>query len=127
MKRLVTVFTLLFVLFLFPKPTNAAIFGFGGYNVFAAPCTCSAGTVWYVWYTPLFLTGVPITGAMAVGVPPVGLWYLNYDPLVPTTWSLGKYLPGVQGCWQYSGPTCVTWPTLGYVYQVGSSLPLSTP
>ena len=122
MKKFIIICLFLFSMAMVPKSANAAIFGFGGYNVFAVPCTCTGGTVWYVWYAPLLFNSVPVTGALAVGIPPVGLWYSDYKPLVPGSWSLGKYFPGVQACWQYAGTTCVVWPTLGYVYQVGSSL-----
>lgn len=122
MNRLIIICFVLCSVVMVPVYAQAAVFGFGGYNVFAVPCTCTAGAVWYVWYAPLLLNSVPVTGALAVGIPPTSLWYSNYTPLVPTTWSLGKYLPGVQACWQYAGVTCIPWPTLGYVYQVGSSL-----
>ena len=122
MNRFIIICLVLFSVAIAPLSAHAVIFGFGGYNTFAVPCTCTAGAVWYVWYAPLFLDSVPVTGALAVGIPPTGLWYGYYKPLLEASWSLGKYLPGVQACWQYSGTSCVVWPTLGYVYQVGSSL-----
>jgi hypothetical protein len=106
---------------------SEAIVPFGGYNLWAMPCTCTAGMVWYVWYAPLLSGTVPMAGPLAVGVPPTALWFLNYDPLIPTTWSKGFYMPGVQSCWQPIGTGCAPWPVLGHVYFVGSSLPGGTP
>ncbi len=129
MKYFILTFCLGFVL-LFPFRSQAVVpMPFGGYNVFAKPCLCSAGTVWYVWYAPLHLgsPAPPITGAMAVGVPPSSLWYAYFDPQIPTTWSLGHYMPGVQSCWQPATHGCNPWPVLGHVYQVGSSLPGAIP
>jgi hypothetical protein len=121
--KIKTIFSTMLLLMTFPMAVSAFSLPFGGYNVFSAPCTCSP-TVVYVWYWP-FLPLSPVAGApMAVAIPPTGIWYQNYDPVLPTTWSLGKYFPGVQGCWQYAGTACYPWPVVGYVYQVGSSLPL---
>lgn len=122
MKRFIFILSFA-VLLSFPYKSQAFV-SFGGFNLWAVPCTCSAGTVWYVWYTPLYLNSiVPTAGALAVGIPPKALWYANFDPIVPTTWSLGKFMPGVQSCLQPSGTGCSTWPVLGHVYEVGSSLP----
>jgi len=126
MKYFILILSVL-VIFSFPQKSQAFT-SFGGYNLWSVPCTCSAGTVWYVWFAPLYLNSlVPMAGPMAVGVPPSTLWYANYDATVPTTWSLGKYMPGVQSCWQPAGYTCVAWPVIGHVYEVGSSLPASIP
>ncbi len=128
MKYYITVLVISFALF-FPNKSNAVVpVPFGGYNVWSVPCTCSAGVVWYVWYAPLFLDmGVPMAGPMAVGVPPSSYWFLDYDPIVPTTWSLGMFVAGVQSCWQPGPTVCIPWPVLGHVYEVGSSPPLTPP
>ncbi len=122
------IFVLILVIaFIFPDKSHAFA-SFGGYNLWSVPCGCSAGTVWYVWYAPLYLnSSLPITGALAVGIPPNALWYRNFDPIAPTTWSVGKFMPGVQSCWQPSASGCSPWPVYGHVYEVGSSFPLNTP
>lgn len=125
MKRYFLILTIASVL-LFPHKSQAVV-DFGGYAVWSVPCVCSGGAVWYVWYAPLRIAGVLLTGAMAVGVPPTALWFSAWDPIVPTTWSLGKFMPGVQSCWQPAAHGCYPWPVLGHVYWVGSSLPGALP
>lgn len=126
MKRYIFVLTIALMMF-FPQKSQAFV-SFGGYNVWSLPCACSAGTIWYVWYAPLYINSkVPVTGALAVGVTPPNIVYRNFDSYVPTTWSLGKFMPGVQSCWQPAHSGCYVWPVLGHVYEVGSSLPLSVP
>lgn len=125
MKRYIILLSIVFT-FSFPHKSEAFI-PYGGYNIWTVPCVCSAAGVWYTWFTPLWLGGLPATGALAVGIPPTAVWFQWYDPVVPTTWSLGKFMPGVQSCWQPAPTGCIPWPVLGHVYEVGSSLPLSPP
>lgn len=126
MKRYIIFLGLVFAIFT-PHKTEA-FNSFGGYNVWTVPCVCSAATIYYVWYAPLYLNSIiPVAGPMAVGIPPTSLWYANFDPIIPTTWSLGKYTPGVQSCWQPDNKGCDPWPVIGHVYEVGSSFPLSIP
>ncbi len=112
--------------FIFPHKTEAFI-PTGGFNVYTVPCACSGATVWYTWYFPLWVGGVPMSAPLAIGIPPKAIWYRWYDPVVPSTWSLGKFMPGVQSCWQPSPTGCSPWPVLGHMYEVGSSLPLPIP
>lgn len=112
----------------FINPLKSEAFGYGGYNVLPLPCVCSAATVWWVWYWPLLPWSPFIGGPLAVGIPPLTVWFLNFVPIVPTTWSLGNFIPFAQTCWQPTIITgCAFMPVLGHVYMVGSSPPLSIP
>ncbi|MEI8337834.1 MAG: hypothetical protein WCF92_01655 [bacterium] len=126
-KKISIILFVSFVFFLYPKNSaKAVLLPFGGYNYFSAPCTCSGETIWYVYYFPL-LPLLPTGGAMAVGTAATSLWYSNFDPIIETTLSMGDYIPGGEYCWQPAGDTCVLWPTIGYVWMVGSSIPGATP
>jgi len=127
MKSYIFTIIILFA-FLLPLKQSEAFVSFGAYTVWSVPCTCSGAAVWYTWQFPLFINSpIPLTGPLAMGLPPTALWYKYYDPIVPTTWSLGKFMPGVQSCWQPIGTGCAPWPVIGHVYEVGSSLPFSKP
>ncbi len=113
-------------LFIFiPRYSAKAILtAFGGYNVFSVPCVCSAGTIWYTWYWPLVPWDPVAGGALALGTPATSIEYSWWDPQVPTTWTLGEFIPGGELCWQPAVPTgCILWPTLGFVWMDGSSPP----
>ena len=115
---------LIAALFLIPTKSKAIGLGFGGYVNVVLPCTCS-GNFW-VYMTPLFLSSVPISGAM-VWQPGGTIPYANFViPQVPTTWLLGDYVPGAGICLMYAGVTCVPIPAVGMINQVGSSFPGGT-
>lgn len=137
---------LIIILFLFaflPK-TSYALGSFGGYNLWTVPCACSGATIWYTWYAPLFINSpIPITGPLTIGLPspdpianstpyvvpepPLTVYKMIYDPLVPTTQALGKFVPGLQMCWQPAETGCKPWPVYGHIYLVGSSIPGALP
>ena len=113
---------------LLPIRSSKAFVSFGGYTIWSVPCVCSGAAVWYTWFFPLYInSGIPLAGPLAVGIPPTAMWFKWYDPLIPTTWSLGKFMPWVQSCWQPAPTGCYPWPVYGHVYEVGSSLPLTPP
>ena len=108
------------VFMLFPVSTTKAQTGFqfGGLTSFSITCTCSAAL--WVWYTPLWLGPIMMTGPM-VYAPYGTLLWSNYSIGVPSRWALGSYTPGVQSCWMYAGFFCFPLPTIGHMIQVGTS------
>ncbi len=110
-------------MFVFPTSTHALVppmTHFGGLANFFIPCTCSANL--WVYFTPLYLSSVPITGPL-VYTPYATLPYPNFLSGVPGVWHLGGFVPGVQACWFYVGITCVPIPNYGMMTLVGTSLP----
>ncbi len=105
----------------FPIATFAQVPGspFGGFVNFSIPCTCS-GTLW-VYFTPLYLSNVPITGPLVYS-PFSTILFAQYAIGVPSTWELGGYIPGVQACWIVCGPACCPLPSLGLMTKVGTGL-----
>lgn len=93
---------------------------FGGLGNFTLPCTCSL-TEWG-YYTPLYITNVPITGPL-VYVPEATEPLPNFLITVPGVFNLGAFIPGVQACWEYAGFFCFPIPSLGVMAFVGSGLP----
>jgi hypothetical protein len=126
---LLFVFTLLFSSAYNSNVAQASVlnYGYGGYNIGALPCLCSAALIWFTWFLPLHVYRLNyITGPMAIGIPPLTWWFANWMLLIPTTWSLGKAIP-LWTCWQPGITGCHPWPTFGHVYMAGSSRPLSPP
>lgn len=97
---------------------------FGGLSSYSVPCTCSGNVA--VWFSPLFLGSIPAAGFIVYS-PSSTFQYSNYNAGVPRVWHLGSYLPGVQACYIYVpvswGVSCVPFPTLGLMSQVGTGLP----
>lgn len=92
---------------------------FGGLVVSEVPCTCTPAFTWQ-FFTPLYFSLVPITGALAVPVAP--FMFANWYSF-PGSWLLGLYTPGAQACYIYVGISCVQLPVLGMVESfTGSSL-----
>lgn len=95
---------------------------FGGWVAYTIPCTCSF-SLW-VFFTPLYLRGLPapIVGPL-VYTPGISTLYPYYLIGVPTTWELGDYVPGVQACLIGVPPACVILPSIGLMSRVGTSAP----
>lgn len=94
---------------------------FGGITTISIPCTCTF-TFW-TWFTPLYLSSVPMAGPLAY-VPYGTVLFGNFiPPIVPVTPHLGAYIPGVQACWMYVGIACIPLPVIGMMGFVGSGLP----
>lgn len=91
---------------------------FGGLVSLSTPCTCS-GTL-YVWFTPLYISGIPITGPLVYS-PYSTILYAKFSIGVPSKWHIGTYLPGVQACWQYAAVGCVPIPSIGLMTKVGTN------
>jgi len=89
-----------------------AQFVFGGPVVYF-PCTCSAGTVYYV------VIGPPSMGYFSYTVGTQG--YANYN-MPFARYALGLYTPGTGACWMGVTPYCYTMPTTGFMTNtLGSS------
>jgi hypothetical protein len=95
--------------------------GFSGYPAMSPiPCTCS-GTVWS-FFAPLYLTAVPIAGAMVYS-PASTIPYPYGFQTIPAASHVGAYIPGVQACWIYVGFSCVMLPSVGLMLYVGTGIP----
>lgn len=119
--QILIVLLLLTPYFLLPTSASAVVTGvsFGGKINFIVPCPCSGGFA--VHFTPLFInSSVPTTGALYYSSFS-SLLYSWYNPITPTVWNLGKFIPGVQECWVPVGLGCVIIPTLGSIIYEGTS------
>gem|GEM_PF-2476978 len=89
---------------------------FGGFIVYAFPCPCSGGGIWYIivkQFGPTFVTTLTYTIGTEL--------YLWHNIPLPSTYMIGYYIPLVQNCWM-PGPTCWPLPVQGWITpQVGSS------
>jgi hypothetical protein len=102
--------------FVAPLTTHALLPDFGGRSVSLWPCTCS-GAIW-LWFVPLHLQGVPVTGPMTFY--PATLQFSDYLGGAPGIEYLGKYVPGVQACWIYAGYFCFPLPSVGVMAVIGT-------
>lgn len=100
-----------------PSSTNAQV-PFGGLEVAIIPCTCSSYDLHI--FSPLYLGGLPVSGALA---------YVKNTPtafgsfLHPGAWALGSYTPGVPACWMHAGKFCFPVFSLGIITPLtGTSL-----
>lgn len=120
MKNVVIGVLVLLCTFVFAFPSvSYAQAPFGGLVVAEIPCTCTPAFTWQ-YFTPLYFSLVPITGALAVPVAP--FMFANWYSF-PGSWLLGLYTPGAQACYIYVGISCVQLPVLGMVDSfTGSSL-----
>ncbi len=104
-----------------PSVSHAQLPGFGGFTIFDIPCTCS-GTL-YVWYTPLWLGGILLSGPMVYS-PFSTLLFAYYMIGVPGTWALGNYVPAAPSCWMIvpapTGVACIPWPAIGTMFFTGT-------
>lgn len=110
--------------FLLPTSALAVVTGvsFGGKIHYIIPCTCSGGAA--VFYSPLYInSSVPTVGSLYYSSPPSlpTVLFSWYNPITPTVWNLGKFIPGVQECWVPVGLGCVFIPTLGSIIYEGTS------
>lgn len=116
------IIALFFVMFLFPslKTSAQATLPFGGFVTFSIPCTCSANL--WVWYTPLYLGPLPVTGAMVYSPYATPFKFGYYLVGVPTMLNAGVFVPGVQACWIITPVGCVPLPSYGLMTTVGSNI-----
>jgi hypothetical protein len=97
--------------------SQAVGLGFSGHLLAWLPCTCSA-SLW-LFYAPTIeqiFPGGPLNYA-----PYSAITYSFYNMVTPGVWHLGKYLPGVQGCWIIIPFACIPLPVLGNETMVGTS------
>lgn len=94
---------------------------FGGVVSSTVACTCSPSLFW-IWYTPLYLGGPIMIAGPMVYSPFSTILYGYYEILVSGAWHLGDYVPGVQACWMTAGKTCVVLPSIGLLSKVGTNL-----
>ncbi|MFA6158494.1 MAG: hypothetical protein WC763_02600 [Candidatus Paceibacterota bacterium] len=124
-KILLTVISLIvFIAASLPSKASALtppLLPFGGVLDFWLPCTCSL-QVWD-YFTPLYLSPVPVTGPMGYVWEATLLFADFIPPVVPATSYKGAYIPGIQSCWMYAGVTCFPLPVIGTIGFVGSGLP----
>jgi len=124
MKKIVSFFVALCFLGAMIVPLRAdalvpPMMPFGGWPSIFYPCTCSF-SLW-VWFTPLYLTSIPLTGPL-VYTPYATLPYPNFLVSIPGIPHLGAYIPGVQACWMYVGVACIPLPSIGVMGFVGTGL-----
>ena len=115
--RAVVALTLIVLGITFPFRSYAAVnlFNFGGYITYVYPCTCSPPILWILVIGPkpgafVYIPGVSVSY----------MWYMLY----PSVATKGNYLPSIGQCWMYAGVTCVLWPSIGQITQIGTSLVL---
>ncbi len=95
--------------------------GFSGYPAATPiPCLCTA-TVWSL-FAPLYLTAVPIVGAMVYS-PATTLPYPYFFQTIPASSHVGAYIPGVQACWIWVGLSCVPLPDVGLMLYLSTGIP----
>ncbi len=114
---------LLCSVFLFPVIARAQIgdLPFGGLVVAAVPCSCTVGIA--IFFAPMYPNPpFPYAGSLHF-IPGISFLHPFYKIGVPTTWHLGKYVPGVGSCWSGIPPACVPVPTVGIITRVGTSEP----
>jgi len=102
------------------KAEAASGLAFGGLVSFVTICTCSAAEA--IWFTPLWLGNVPVTGYM-VYQPATTFLYPGYMIGVPGAWHLGTYTPAVQACYMTVPDACIVLPSYGVIQSTGTSVP----
>jgi hypothetical protein len=120
---------LLLVFLLLPLQIGAAIgVPFGGHVIATIPCTCSGGQV--VTFDRFFGASLPGFGVSVFYQPPAPVFSrfsLPLFPILPATWLLGAFTPGVPAvCMEGIPPACVPIPTppvLGIINYTGISGP----
>lgn len=118
----IAIFALILSFAGFTTRLEAAVLpSYGGFEVFAIPCTCTAGLMAWHFYAPFYYnTSVPIAGAL------VGFWYtaLPSYTIRPGQYQLGTFTPGAGVCLIGVPPYCYTLPGYGFInpLQTGSSL-----
>ena len=94
-------------------------FSYGGRTIFFFPCACSFNLYLWLWpFYPYFVySGAPIS------LPPfhLALRHMNWLPELPGSSQVGKFLWGVQSCWEWVGEACVPLPTVGIIIETGSA------
>jgi hypothetical protein len=115
--------TLLFPALALPALVSAQTLPFGGLVVNTTVCTCpaTAGNL-LITFAPFWFgaSDVPSGGSL-VYIPWLSKLYAWFEIGVPGTYHLGSYVPGIQACWMYSGNSCFPLPSMGVIYQVGTS------
>ena len=124
MKKLFSILFTAFLIF-FPVAYTYAIapLGFGGYVVFAIPCTCPPFG-WNITYG-IFYPAL-VNTLRTLYLPPTAIPYSYqtsiYPVPLPTSWELGSYIPGPGAC--LTGvPPCLPLPAGGTIVRVGASMP----
>jgi hypothetical protein len=92
----------------------APITNFGGVISYAMPCPCSANWVLFI---------LDKRGAILplIYQPGVSLLYMMYQPR-PVVNTLGSFVPG--GVCS-TGKKCIPYPTLGTIFQMGTSMTIA--
>jgi hypothetical protein len=121
MKKLLLILSLVCLFGVATRASADPLLPFGGIVSITTPCTCSPGLL-YIWFTPLYITGAPISGPMVYS-PYTSILYADFNIGIPGTWHLGTYLPtpGAPICWVVAGPTCAPLPAIGLITTVGTN------
>ncbi|GEM_PF-5405013 len=125
MKKPQTLLVSLFLSFYFliSTPALAVVTGtpFAGVIHSVIPCSCSPTLGFAVNYTPVFISSpLPVVGALYYA-PELSVLFSWYNPITPTVWNLGKFVPSAGECWVGAAPYCVVYPTIGHVIYEGTS------
>ncbi len=126
-KILATILIVSSILFSTPAVALAQVeLPFGGYVTVPIFCTCSFN--WWILYAPFYPapTVASLVYTQYASIPYAYQTSLIPAPL-PTSWQLGKYIPGPQTCFIGVLPLCVPIPSLGVITRVGASFPGFTP
>ncbi len=124
LKKNIVIAVLLLVLF--PMKALAVVpplLSYGGVNTVSLPCTCTGGAVWWAFYTPLYLTAIPIVGPIDYVLGASFLFADFIPPIESFAPYKGAYLPGVPLCWMGVPPYCFPMPTFGTTVFTGTGLP----
>ena len=126
-KKILSLLSLFAILsfFAWPAPANALVpplLQYGGFNSFSIPCTCSEDVFWS-FYTPLYLSSVPMFGPISYVGGASWLFAEYIPPIESESWYTGAYIPGIPACWMYAGYFCFPLKEIGVTSFTGTSLP----
>lgn len=97
--------------------SKAAPTNFGGQIVGMVPCTCNLIPSWTLYVRDVrYQTPLPL-----VYYKGVTFLHKMYQPR-PGVNDLGNYIPGAGVCLIQGGNTCYVWPTIGYMFNLGTSM-----
>ena len=92
---------------------------FGGWVVYAVPCTCAYGVWWVIVMG--YLEGVPMVMSFSL-VTQATLFFPDYFTwMMPTAPVIGRFLYIPQMCWMIAVP-CFPVPTIGDIYMIASGI-----